>query len=95
MSQDSGFKVNKTKILILKNQFKDLQSKVKANEPGCLQYDLCKSKSNPQTFVIMEQYESQAALDAHGKSEYFQAAFPALGAVLDGAPGLEFLDRID
>ncbi|GAK45211.1 antibiotic biosynthesis monooxygenase [Tepidicaulis marinus] len=75
--------------------FKDLQSKVKANEPGCLQYDLCKSKSNPQTFVIMEQYESQEALDAHGKSDYFKAAFPALGAVLDGAPGLEFLDRID
>jgi len=75
--------------------FKDLQGKVKANEPGCLQYDLCKLKSDPQTYIIMEQYESQEAVDKHGKSEHFQAAFPALGATLDGAPDLKFVDRLD
>ncbi|MDO9128080.1 MAG: putative quinol monooxygenase [Hydrogenophaga sp.] len=75
--------------------FGELRSKVKANEKGCLQYDFFKSKSEPSTFVVMEQYASQADLDAHGKTEYFRAAGPALGAVLGGAPTLLFLDKVE
>lgn len=75
--------------------FADLRSKVKANEKGCLQYDFFKSKSEPSTYVVMEQYASQADLDAHGKTEYFRAAGPALGAVLGGAPTLLFLDKVE
>ncbi|MGX1196843.1 quinol monooxygenase YgiN [Parvibaculum indicum] len=75
--------------------FSDLAKKVKANEKGCLQYDLFRSKSEPTTFYIYEQYASQADLEAHGKSEYFQAAFPALGATLAGKPDLQFLDKVE
>ncbi|MCF8470846.1 MAG: antibiotic biosynthesis monooxygenase [Parvibaculum sp.] len=75
--------------------FGELRAKVKANEKGCLQYDVFKSKSDVSTFVVMEQYASQADLDAHGKSEYFRAAGPALGAVLGGAPELLFLDKVE
>ncbi|MEP2829369.1 antibiotic biosynthesis monooxygenase family protein [Parvibaculum sp.] len=75
--------------------FSDLRSKVKANEKGCLQYDFFKSKSEPATYIVMEQYATQEDLDAHGKSEYFRAAGPALGAVLGGAPSLQFLDKVE
>lgn len=74
--------------------FKDLQAQVRANEKGCLQYDLCRSQKEPATFVIMEQYADADALKAHGKTAYFQAAFPKLGAVLAGAPAIEYLDKL-
>lgn len=75
--------------------FKDLRSQVKANEPGCLLYDVFKSKSEEATYVIMEQYKDEEALKAHGQSEHFKAAGPKLGAVLGGAPELTYLDKVE
>ena len=75
--------------------FGDLRTKVKANEKGCLQYDFFKSKSDSSTYIVMEQYATQADLDAHGKTDYFRAAGPALGSVLGGAPTLQFLDKVE
>jgi quinol monooxygenase YgiN len=43
----------------------------------------------------MEQYASQADLDSHGKTEYFAAAGPKLGACLAGAPEISYFDSID
>jgi len=75
--------------------FKDLQAQVRANEAGCLQYDLTRSKSDPLTYLIIEKYADSAALDAHGKTDYFKAAGAALGAALAGAPKLEILDFLN
>ena len=36
----------------------------------------------------------QAALDAHGKTDYFRAAGPKLGPCLAGAPEVEYLDAV-
>ena len=74
--------------------FLDLREQVKANEEGCLQYDLMKSKSEENTYVVMEQYASQDALEAHGKTDYFRASGKAMGAFLAGAPELLFLDQV-
>ncbi|MEE9380155.1 MAG: putative quinol monooxygenase [Hyphomonadaceae bacterium] len=68
---------------------KDLMAKVKANEQGCLTYQLYQSDKEENTYIFMEQYASQDALDAHGKTEYFAAAMPALGACLAGAPDIQ------
>ena len=78
----------------LEKIFSGLSAQVKANEKGCLLYDLFKSKSDPQTYVVMEQYATQADLEAHGKTDYFKAAFPALGATLAGQPTIEYMDKI-
>ncbi len=74
--------------------FKDLQAKVRANEPGCLQYDFFRSKKDPQTYVMMEQYATAADLDAHGKSDHFKAGGAAMFAHLDGAPVIQVLDKV-
>ncbi|MEO0982445.1 MAG: putative quinol monooxygenase [Pseudomonadota bacterium] len=74
---------------------KDLMAKVKANEPGCLTYQLYKSKKEEGTYIFMEQYSSQDALDAHGKTEYFKAAGPGLGACLAGAPDIQYFDAVE
>jgi len=75
--------------------FKDLMAQVKANEPGCLWYQLFKSKKSATTYTVMEQYASQDALDTHGKTDYFLAAQPKLGACLGGAPTIEMLDIVE
>ena len=41
---------------------------------------------------MMERYASQADLDAHGKTAYFQATMPKLGACLAGPPQIDYLD---
>ncbi|MEM7661889.1 MAG: putative quinol monooxygenase [Pseudomonadota bacterium] len=75
--------------------FKDLMAQVKANEPGCVWYQLFKSKKSETTYTVLEQYASQDALDAHGKTDYFLAAQPKLGACLGGAPSMEVLDIVE
>lgn len=74
---------------------KDLMAQVKANEPGCTTYQLYKSQKEPNTYIFMEQYASQEALAAHGKTEYFQAAQPKLGPCLAGAPDIQMYDIVE
>lgn len=75
--------------------FNDLSAKVKANEPGCILYQLFKDKKSATTYVVMENYASQADLDAHGQTEYFKAAGPKLGPCLAGAPSIQYLDIVE
>ena len=74
---------------------KDLMAKVKANEPGCLTYQLYKAKGSETTYIFMEQYASGDALKAHGQTDYFKAAQPGLGACLAGAPKIEMFDIVE
>jgi quinol monooxygenase YgiN len=73
---------------------KDLAAKVKANEPGCLFYELAKSRKEPNAYKVLEAYRDQAALDHHASTEYFLAARGAMGACLAGKPELELLDGL-
>lgn len=66
-----------------------LVEKVNANEAGCILYELFKSNSDPSVYVFMEKYADKAALDAHGKTDYFLAAQAPLGACLAGAPDIQ------
>ncbi len=74
--------------------FMDLTAQVRANEPGNIFYILHRSKSNPQVYKVMEQYESAEALEAHGKTDYFREANKALGALVAAAPEIEVLDTV-
>lgn len=41
-------------------------------EPGCRQYEVHRSPSDPRRFFLYERYEDQAALDAHRAADHFQ-----------------------
>jgi autoinducer 2-degrading protein len=41
------------------------------SEPGCRMYQVHRSPSDPQRFFIYEQYDDQAALDAHRAAPHF------------------------
>ncbi len=51
---------------------KELVAKVNANEPACRLYALHRSEA-PQTYVFMERYADQAAVEAHRSTDYFKA----------------------
>jgi quinol monooxygenase YgiN len=74
--------------------FLKLTEQVRANEPGNIFYVLHRSKTDPQVYKVMEQYESAAALDAHGKTDYFREANKMLGALVAAAPVIEVLDTV-
>ncbi len=63
-----------------------LQALVSATrqEEGCRAYDLYESASAPGTFVTVERWVDQAALDAHMQTPHVAAAFAAAGEHLGG-----------
>ncbi len=41
-------------------------------EAGCRFYQAHRSTADPRRFFLYEQYDSEAALDAHRKADYFE-----------------------
>jgi len=74
--------------------FTELARQVRANEPGNIAYQLTKSRSEPNTYKVLELYKDQDALTHHGSTDHFKAAGPKFGAVLAGRPDIEFLDGV-
>jgi quinol monooxygenase YgiN len=67
---------------------------IRANEPGCVLYSLTRTHGSTTEYVMMEQYRTQADIDAHGKTAHFQAALAALGPCLTAPPQTLTLDII-
>ena len=74
--------------------FTELAKQVRANEAGNLAYQLTKSRTEPNTYKVLELYKDQDALTHHGGTDYFKAAGPKFGAVLAGRPEIEYLDGV-
>ncbi|MEO0467015.1 MAG: putative quinol monooxygenase [Pseudomonadota bacterium] len=72
-----------------------LANKVKANEPGCIYYDAYKSRTEDNTYIVMEQYASSADFKAHGESEHFKAAGTGFAACLAGPPDIQVMDLVE
>lgn len=87
-------KIQEGKTEEFETVFKDLMAQVKANEPGCLAYQLTKSRTEPGTYKVLELYANEEALKAHGQSDYFKAAGPKMGPCLAGRPEVEYLDAV-
>ena len=73
---------------------KELMAAVRANEPGNKVYQFCKSRTEPTTYVVMEIYADQAALEAHGKSEHFRTVGAKMGPSMAGRPETQYFDPV-
>jgi quinol monooxygenase YgiN len=73
---------------------KALEEAVNANEPGVLLYALFKVKDAPSTYIFMEQYADQAAVDAHRGFEHFKRLGKAMGPFLAGPPKVTRMDKV-
>lgn len=74
--------------------FRELEQQVRDGEPANKLYRLCKSRSDANTYVVMELYDDQAGIEAHRETAHYKAAGPKIGACLAGRPTIEFYDTI-
>ncbi len=74
--------------------FSELAEAVRANEPGNEFYAIFQCKDNSQQYKVLERYVDQAALDAHGKTDYFKAAGSKLAPCMAAAPDIEYLNGV-
>ena len=87
-------KVQPEKAEEFETNFKKLMAIVAEQEPGNVFYALNRSREEPGSYVVMEQYVDQAALDLHGKSDDFKAQSAKLGEFLAGAPTITLYDAV-
>jgi len=60
-----------------KNQMRDIAHRLcteSRKETGCLKYNVLENLSEPNVFVLTEEWESEAHLDAHNKTAHFHEA---------------------
>lgn len=87
-------RVNEGKGEQLEAVFREAMAAIKVEEPGCLLYQLTKSRTEPDTYKVLELYKDQDALAVHNKGEKMRAAFANMGGVLNGRPEIDTLDAI-
>ena len=79
----------------LEEIFRELAAKVHANEPGALMYQLTKSRTDPNTYKVLELYKDQDALTHHGGTDYFKELGRKMGPCMAGRPQVELLDGVE
>lgn len=72
---------------------KEMAAAVTANEPGCHFYVLCRSET-PDTYVFLERYADQAAVEAHRASAHFKEIGRRMGPFMDGRPEIMRLEEV-
>jgi quinol monooxygenase YgiN len=73
------------------DQFDDLAEASRA-EPGMLDYRIATDVEDPNVVRFFEQYEDEAALEAHAQTEHFQAFQAAIPDFLAGKPEVRRFD---
>ena len=73
---------------------KKLVAAVRANEPGCKLYALHRS-DDPLVYVFLEQYQDQAAVEAHRASDHYKTHGREMGQFMDGKPEIQRLTTVD
>lgn len=81
-------------IAHFEKHFPKLAAVVLAEEPGCRFYALHRSHSEEHTYVVLEQYDDEAAFSAHGRYDAFKAANEPLKDCLAAAPSIEVFDGV-
>lgn len=73
---------------------RELAAQVRANEPECTFYQLHKT-DDPTSYIMLEQYSSEAALQAHRVTPHFKELGGRLGEFLGGAPDIQILPAVE
>jgi quinol monooxygenase YgiN len=89
----------KLQVLTGKNQefeiiFKQLVSSVLANEKGCLVYALHQSREDTQSYIVLEQYVDEAALQSHSTTDHYRNFVKQISVYLAAAPEIVLMDSI-
>jgi quinol monooxygenase YgiN len=74
--------------------FNQLSGHVREKEPGAIVYQLTKSRTEPDTYKVLELYTDQDALAHHGGTDYFKDFGRQMGPFMAGRPEVEILDAV-
>jgi quinol monooxygenase YgiN len=58
---------------------KTLVEETTKKDAGCIRYEMYQDLSNPLVVTVIEEWESNTALDAHMKSSHFTSLIPQIG----------------
>jgi quinol monooxygenase YgiN len=72
---------------------KELMAAVRANEPGCTLYTLCRG-DEPNTYVFLERYVDEAAVEHHRGTQHFKEIGRKFRGLLEGAPQVRRLAEV-
>jgi quinol monooxygenase YgiN len=64
------------------------------NEPDTLVYDILRSRSNPDTYVVYARFKDEAAFQLHQGTAFHERLVPPILATVDGDMDLQFYDWI-
>jgi quinol monooxygenase YgiN len=67
---------------------------VRADEPGNKLYQLVKSRTEPDTYVVMELYDNDAALQAHREAPHMVANRPNMAGLVAPGTTIEIFDAV-
>lgn len=65
------------------------------SEPGCITFDLLRDIKDPTVFILYENWESQAAIDAHFEKPYVKQVLQAYEVTLAEPIAVNFLSKIE
>ena len=74
--------------------FKELAAEVRKNEPGNVVYQLFRSRTEPNTYKVMEIYRDKESHSAHSPSAHFKAIVPRMAEFREGSAQVEYFDGI-
>ncbi|MET0338526.1 MAG: putative quinol monooxygenase [Caulobacter sp.] len=87
-------KVQDGKAAEFESVMKELAAQVKATEPGNISYKVGKSRTEPNTYKVLEVYADEDAFKTHGRTDHLRAAGAKFAELLAGRPEVEQLDGI-
>ena len=73
--------------------FRALKSEMAKHEPGCVYYDLYRSRKAPRTYVVTERYRDETAFQEHQTSTYGPPLFQQMRAII--AIEVEYYESVD
>lgn len=81
-------------VTIFEQIARDLEAAVAAHEPGCITYRMARSRTDPLTYMNLEIFADQAALDAHIAADYFKSAAVKMRECVSQQSKVEFADTL-
>ena len=70
-----------------------LVAAVNENEPDCLLYQLYRT-DDKHTYVFMERYKDEAAIEFHRNSDHFKTLGAAMGPFMAGRPDVVRMEEV-
>jgi len=76
-------------------RFLNYQQTVLDTEAGNIFFSLHRSRADPCSYTVMEQYRDEIAMEIHKNTAHYQAIPELFGALMAGPPRIEYLDAVE